>query len=228
MSEQPQPTCWEPLEATPEALTALTRALGVSSHTFVPAWDWEALEATTPLVLLYPTLPELESFRQQREIIAADATQLYFMRQIVGGACGTVAVLHALMNGVPGASLQNSPLVEWRETTYSLDKSAIQERSTSILEHIKIREAHNLAAATNHPPNTPSQAGIRQGRHFVTFIHQNGLLWELDGRRNAPQCLGDTTAVSEIQRILQASHHPRVHLETVVLALVPIESACAS
>jgi len=58
------------------------------------------------------------------------------------------------------------------------------------------------------------QSGIRQGQHFVTFVHHHGCLWELDGRRDEPTFRGKTSnnnttfvqdAVTQIQKILSVT-----------------------
>ena len=76
--------------------------------------DSELLAMLSPdravaLILLYPTTPELEQYRLLRRVhedntnTRDDATtvpiqNIVFLRQLVGGTCGTIAVVHALAN----------------------------------------------------------------------------------------------------------------------------------
>eukprot|EP00977_Amphora_coffeiformis_P004533 scaffold978_cov164-Amphora_coffeaeformis.AAC.4 len=220
--------CWEPLEATSEVFNALSAALGVVSYHFVQVFDLATPFVQDPLavILLYPTLPALETYRQRPAIHSdkRNSTKLFFLRQLMGGSCGTIAALHALVNGIQQQEDKlPEPLVEIWESEYSVDPGDILQRSKRLLlDTTRIRQAHLLAAAAGGD-GTSGQVGQRQGRHFITFVRRSNTLWELDGRREeGPLCRGNVDLWTEVRNLLlRAENHPRIHYETSVLALVP-------
>lgn len=210
--------CWEPLEGTPEALNTLTKELGVSGWEFAQVWSMSDVpRSAVAFILLYPTLPELEAHLRRKSDSNSCSFDGFFVRQLVGGSCLTIAALHALMNGIPEIP-KGSVLSELIQTECDVsDKESLRRRSLDVVEHPSIRRGHAMAARNL----ATSQAGQRQGRHFIVFVKKDGALWELDGRREWPMCRGSIDAVSAVQGILAASSDRRVHFDVSLLALVP-------
>ncbi len=64
------------------------------------------------LLLLFPVTKEVEAAKDAQEADAAKAggrapgpKGLYYMRQTIGNACGTIGLLHAVANARPDAQL---------------------------------------------------------------------------------------------------------------------------
>ena len=136
----------------------------------------------------------------------------WFVQQLVGGTCGTIAVLHALAN--TAASMRSSfkcdkslsrPLhaFRWSELENGDDwssdggrdpRSLITLRSHRLLRSSSLRAAHDRCAEATS--SQLAEAGIRQGRHYVTLICVGRELVLLDGRRQAPLRLGPPSGSS--------------------------------
>jgi hypothetical protein len=146
-------------------------------------------------VLLYPTtILEIEThLRRTPAPLRCDTSDgafdqsddVFFARQFIGGSCGTIAALHALINGIPDSDIPtNSPL---RELGASVEDNsptnhepkAQSRRSRLIVENVQIQRAHEIAAAAaQRPKNAKVLRGQRQGRHYLTFVKgPDGALW---------------------------------------------------
>ena len=222
--------CWEPLEATPQAFNTLANALGVPWWKFVDVVDWDSVPSdAVAWILMYPTtVPEIESHLHRTAASSAcgcDSSNVFFVRQLIGGSCGTIAALHAMINGITEKEIPaTSPLHEIIE---SLDKhlrddfdNTVLHRSRGVVENVVLQRAHEIASGTTGA-QVVRCAGQRQGRHFLTFFKSpEGILWELDGRRKFPVCRGSHKDVMvEVQGILQKA--PDIHFGFALLALVP-------
>lgn len=189
------------------------------------------------LILLFPTTDhDIQTYlsKNSSQTWNVDTTSLkktppsdcFFLKQMIGGSCGTLAVVHAMANGCRDAiapdSALSSMLTAWVDSPDDLAK-----RSHSFVNSAAVQQAHALAAASSNSTRTTSRMGQRQGRHFLTWVHRNGTLWEVDGRRDAPTPLGTTSdcnflqdAVVRAKGILAASCNPSI--QACCMALVPI------
>jgi Ubiquitin carboxyl-terminal hydrolase, family 1 len=110
---------WIPLESNPDMLNAFAQKIGGSSRFgFADCWslDEEMLamiaQPVLGLIFLFPSSAMREA--KQAEASKANAEKgenaknaisenLFFMEQIVGNACGSIAVLHTLINNLDTA-----------------------------------------------------------------------------------------------------------------------------
>ncbi|ROL54533.1 Ubiquitin carboxyl-terminal hydrolase isozyme L3 [Anabarilius grahami] len=101
---------WLPLEANPEVMNQFLRQLGL-----VPTWQFGDVYGLEPevlslvprpvcaVLLLFPITEKYETFRQEEEAkIKAQgqevSSDVYFMKQTIGNACGTIGLIHAVAN----------------------------------------------------------------------------------------------------------------------------------
>ena len=221
-------TCWRPLASSPHALTTFAARLGTARVRFddVLGLDAEAL-ALLPsppigMLLIYPTSTEAQSHLDSIDVKTSGMTSmassnLFQMRQLLGGTCGTIAALHLLLNLPDEMAVEvSAPLrrrlfpLQHEEDSATADVDAPHEReqrlcaqrSEAMLASDAIREAHDLCATASSVAE--ARAGERQGRHYVAFVRAtsevNGSahasLMILDGRRERPICCGPTTSAS--------------------------------
>lgn len=184
---------WLPLEANPDILTRYSHSLGLpSSYAFydiLGVEDWALDMIPKPLfaiVLLFPISKASESERQQSNARLSDACS-YFMTQTVGNACGTVAVLHAMLNLHMDSviiSNEGSYVQRMSEATRSLSYS---ERGIWLENDSEIESAHTGTELLGQSA-APSDTGTEIDTHFVTFLlgSDKKTILELDGRRNGP------------------------------------------
>jgi len=129
----------------------------------------------------------------QDEVVKEKGTakeeELFYMKQFIPNACGTIGIIHALGNNVAQVDLADGTLLrQFLDSVRGKDPEAIGEE----LEKFQsIATAHEEIANEGQTaaPNREDQILT----HFVTFVHSNGNLFELDGRRKGPVNHGPTT-----------------------------------
>jgi ubiquitin carboxyl-terminal hydrolase L3 len=207
---------WIPLESNPEVITAFARRLGMpASFAFHDVYGMDDdLLCMVPaparaLILLFPITPASEAFAKRRdaELEAAGAPAcppgLFYMKQTVGNACGTIAMLHAIANcrqamglgggaGGSGAAApddadgggddERSFLRRFFAATASLspaERGRFLERPPEGAPDLEA--AHRRAAERGDTAAPAAEDDV--DLHFVALVPALGRVWELDGRR---------------------------------------------
>jgi len=142
----------------------------------------------------------LEEERKKQEV----PSDLYYMKQTISNACGTVAMIHAVGNNTDKFSLADpSSLKAFLEATKdsSPDVSAkffgdmtcyldhLQERAAKLESDDAICGVHDQVAkdGQTRAPNLDDKVE----HHFVAFVQKGGKVYELDGRKEGPIAHGD-------------------------------------
>jgi len=116
------------------------------------------------------------------------------MKQTIGNACGSIGIIHSLANNEKQVKLDEG-LLKKKFLDENRGKSP-EEIGKSLEQDSKIAEAHEQSACKGQTAEaSPDEKLVT---HFVTFVHKNGHLYELDGRREFPINHGTTTAVTLI------------------------------
>jgi len=188
---------WVGLESNPEVLTEFAHLAGMPS-----SWafsDCLGLDEELLAFVPQPCLAMILIFPWSREGVAArdvamapkncasPPKDLYYMEQRVGEACGTIAVIHAVLNNVERLGLSKGPLYDFYQQTRNLDKKA----KGIALAHCKpIEELH-----AHQSQEGQSAVAESTEYHFVCFVCHDGKLYELDGSRptKLPICHCDST-----------------------------------
>ncbi|PAA77116.1 hypothetical protein BOX15_Mlig012197g1 [Macrostomum lignano] len=219
---------WIPLESNPEVLNKYAHNLGLPSNwNFIDVFSLDSdVLAMVPqpvagLVFIYPITPESEAepFGEQLE----KSDDVYFMKQTVSNACGTVAMLHTI-----GNSLEKLKLKEGSSLLNFFNKSSgasctPETRAKLMAEDETLTSAHEEAAGEGQT-ETPSRDTCTN-LHFVALLHRSGQLWEMDGRRNGPICHGATTedqflldSAKVMQKYIDRQGKDDVHFSVIALA----------
>jgi len=179
---------WLPLESNPEVMNLFLRKLGVPDVWSVQdVWGLEPdLLAMLPtpvlgLMLLFPVNDHYRTAAQENVEPSDYPSQLYYMKQTVSNACGTVALLHCVANAHSTGRLElvpGSPLQVFLEATAGLTP---EERAGRLENDAEIVRVHDEAAREGQTaaPNLEDQVD----HHFVALVEVEGGVWELDGRR---------------------------------------------
>lgn len=192
---------WLPLESNPDVLNKYLEKLGVS-----PQWGIvdiygtdEDLLAFVPqplksLIFLFPCSDVNEEFRakEDAEIRAKNIDYpegLFYMRQYVHNACGTIALVHAVLNN-PDIELAEGSVIK-KYLDVAKDKTP-EERGKLLENDGGFTETHEIIANEGQTPAPDINEKVYH--HFIAFVHHDGKLYELDGRKNFPIPHGKTSS----------------------------------
>lgn len=233
MADSARTSNWVPLESNPDVLTRFARALGLpDGWCFSDVWspDPDVL-AFVPaprhaVVFLFPLSPailEKDAERAKSAVApSADAPAPYFCRQTIGNACGTIALLHSVVNAADALALRTGSFFE-QFFALTKDMSAT-ERAAALESDESLNNAH-AEFASQGQTEAPS-AEDKVDLHFVAFVEKGGILYELDGRKEAAVSHGPCkqedllpAACSAIKSCFMAAD-PNEHRFTI-LALTP-------
>ena len=185
---------WFPLESNPDVMNSYIKKLGFDTSKFqfvdvLSTDDW-ALEMvprpTVAVMLLFPISQACREFEAaERDRIASEgqtvSENLWFTRQTIGNACGTIGLLHSTVNAAKVA-----PLSGWlQDFAAKADALSPDERGTLLEGADDLAEAHEQSA--NEGSSEVSEEVARNiDTHFIAFVHCDGHLYELDGRKSHP------------------------------------------
>jgi ubiquitin carboxyl-terminal hydrolase L3 len=169
---------WFPLESNPAIMTKYIQGLGVDTsvvgfHDVLSTEDW-ALEMVPGPVqgvgVLCPIKAATEEHRRaEAERIEAHgqhvSPQLYYMKQTVGNACGTVGLLHCVINARNSLSIDpNSFLARFITETANMTPD---ERAAYLEGNNEIEESHVAAASEGQSEQVQRPEEV--DNHFICF-----------------------------------------------------------
>jgi len=186
---------WFPLESNPAVMRKYVRSLGLlpTFYTFndiLSTEDW-ALDMVLPPVLavifLYPIKAPAETLRREEDARIKEegqvlSSQLFFTKQTVGNACGTVGLIHAILNNKDKLEFASGSFLENFEK--NTQGKTPDERAVILEEDEGLDRAHESAAAEGQSSQISMEEVLNT--HFITFVEKEGCLYELDGRKNFP------------------------------------------
>lgn len=140
----------------------------------------------------------------ENQVIVPD---LYFIKQYVSNACGTIALIHSVANNTDKIELNEGTFKNLFESSKTLSP---EERGKLLLDVSNnligedLIQAHQELAQEGQTKLNPDQP---VNHHFVAFVEKDGYLYELDGRKNQPVNHGKTsleTFVKDAAKVCQA------------------------
>ncbi|XP_061547113.1 ubiquitin carboxyl-terminal hydrolase isozyme L3 [Phycodurus eques] len=224
--------CWLPLESNPEVMTKFVRSLGMKQ-----SWQFGDVYGLDPdmlgmvprpvcaVLLLFPITEKYEAFKQEEEERLKSqqqevSTDIYFMRQTIGNACGTIGLIHAVANNLARLEFEpNSVLKKFLELTCQMSP---QERSAFLENDESIRITHESSAqeGQTEAPSLDEKVNL----HFIAFVNVGGQLYELDGRKPFPILHGKTSEdtlledASEVCKTFMARDPQEVRFTIIALS----------
>ncbi|XP_069194485.1 ubiquitin carboxyl-terminal hydrolase isozyme L3 isoform X2 [Procambarus clarkii] len=193
---------WLPLESNPAFLAELGVPASWTIHDVYGLEDELLSMVPQPVgavILLYPFNEKGKEFMTKNdEELEAEGQEVpekvYFMKQFVGNACGTVALIHAIANNVDKIELGDGALKDFLEKTTSLSP---EERGHALESDEGISKAHDESAQEGQTEAPERDAVVNE--HFIAMVEVDGNLYELDGRRKFPVNHGPTSADTLLQ-----------------------------
>ena len=104
---------------------------------------------------------------------------VWHMKQVVGNACGAVAIMHAVMNNLDRVGEGSSFLEGFRDTN---NRESAAERGKSFQEQVRSIHSDIAAGGQTDAPKPTADLDF----HFVAHVEVNGVLYELDGNNDGP------------------------------------------
>lgn len=207
--KQEQKIKWLPLESNPEVINKYVQNIGIDTEKFeftdIYGLDSELL-AMVPrpvlaVLLLFPVTKLYQEYRQKQIDALKESTQtvspnVYFTKQTVSNACGTVALIHALANNKEALNIDC-------EKTFGKYLKNTQEMSpVERAEYLKTDDSMTSAhseCANEGQTETPS-INEELELHFIAYVHKDGVLYELDGAKEFPINHGEACADNLLER----------------------------
>ncbi|KAL4230455.1 Ubiquitin carboxyl-terminal hydrolase isozyme L3 [Mactra antiquata] len=214
---------WVPLESNPEYVYNL----GVPKQwefCDVYGFDPELLmmvpRPVVAVMLLYPITAQSEASENKIGEEKSNVDGVYYMKQTVGNACGTVAVIHALANNTDKITFEdNKHFNKFLEDTLGKEPNEI----ANILENDEAMGAAHDDTAQEGQTEAPSR-DEKINTHFIAFVCKNNGLYELDGRKSGPIYHGASTADSLLEDTVEVvkkfMQRDPTQLNFTVMALV--------
>ncbi|KAH8110835.1 peptidase C12, ubiquitin carboxyl-terminal hydrolase 1 [Phellopilus nigrolimitatus] len=196
---------WVPLESNPDVLNSWSHKVGLvlSQDTFTDVYglDEELLgivpQPVKAVVLLFPITEAMETKKKEEDAKTEEGSlpivdpTVVWIKQTISNACGTIGLLHALMNSRVTIAPE-SPLAEFIE----------QCKGISPTERAKLLETTPLFANVHAAEASSGQSAVPTNLdtdyHFTCFVQAPSMdpgkvkgeegkrLIELDGRRVGP------------------------------------------
>ena len=195
---------WCTIESDPGVFTELISNFGVTNVQVDEIYSLDQnMDDSFGLIFLFKWQQEVDN----REIIPPSyVPDLFFARQVINNACATQAMLSILLNS-EGVEVGQA-LSEFKEFTMSFDE---ETKGIAISNSDMIRSAHNSFARSEpfQIEELKSSSGayhlsvvthmllllisITEGEahHFIAYVPFQGKVYELDGLKRGPICLGN-------------------------------------
>lgn len=227
---------WFPLESNPTLMNQYIQKLGfdTSKYEFVDvyctdSWALDMIPQPVAAVLMLYPLTEVQKVHAEQEVVeSTDDTEVWFVKQRINNACGTIGLLHALLNvpeGILRVSLDSNSWLGnyYKDCPVQLSPSFKAERLEG---DSTIESLHD--DATSNPKNQTSRGNLEDKvlTHFVALVHFKGGLYELDGRKEGPVRHCDTNQndlLKDACRVVETfmKRDPN-EVRFTILALAPI------
>lgn len=158
--------------------------------------------------------------------------EIWYIKQRIGNACGTIGILHALAN-IPNA-LKSAAITpqSWLSSFFDTCPAALPPiTKAEILEsNNQIESMHDEATSDTNNQTSRGNIEDKVETHFVSIVNINGTLVELDGRKDGPIPHGPTTEMSLLKDACQKvvkkfmERDPN-EVRFTILALAPSQSS---
>lgn len=145
------------------------------------------------------------------------------MYQYANNACGTVGILHSIMNLIatnPELVRADSYLHKFYQDTRV---KSPKERGEHLVSNHSIEEAHKKAVEKGE-----TDVEEEVSTHFICFVEVEGCLYELDGRKEFPinhgPCCRETLLRDACREVKKFMDRDPDELRFTTLVLAPSES----
>lgn len=187
---------WIPLEANPDVINEYIENLGFPTLMYkfidvISCDDWCTDMLPKPVLgflFLYKTTQRAKDAVKSRAQASTEASpNIYYMKQTISNACGTIGLMHILTNAVlsEGIPLKGQSFLEkFINGTLEMDPEQ-RGRELEYGEGSEIIEIAHRSAARSGQSRVPNE-NERISLHFTAIVPKDWGLYELDGRAGNP------------------------------------------
>ena len=108
------------------------------------------------------------------------------MKQKIGNACGTFALLHSLSNLKDKIDIGSGSFARWLEKAQKL---GVEDRSDCLLNDSDMAQAHDNCARSGET----DLPGEHVEHHFISYVNVDGTLYEFDSQMYFARPVGPTS-----------------------------------
>jgi len=195
---------WLPLESNPELMNEYIWKLGVSPkfqfHEILSSELLDTVPQPVYAVLCLFPISEASEKHKAEEAAAIEkngqqsSKNVYFTKQTIGNACGTVGLVHAILNNSHILQLDpNKFFAKFRELTVQ----ATPDERAKLLEENDDVEVEHQAVASEAKSDVSHE--VNANLHFNAFVCVDGNIYELDGRKSTPINHGKSSRATLLQ-----------------------------
>ncbi|CAM9489076.1 unnamed protein product [Discosporangium mesarthrocarpum] len=201
---------WFPLESNPGVMNKYVEKMGwpIEKYRFVDVFsteDWALGMVPQPVLgvmMLFPIKEATEKHRKEEaaSLLASGQAvkdKVYFMKQTVGNACGTVGLLHCTLNASISHGIElakDSFLQRFLGKTRGM---SADQMARALHDEEELEVVHEEAAQEGQSEQKDRDEKINT--HFVCLTEVDGILYELDGRKEGPISHGPTSEATLLQ-----------------------------
>lgn len=142
-------------------------------------------------ILLFPCTENYEKHRKQEDEELKGKkvnSDLFYMRQYLHNACGTIALFHAVLNNLDSIEVKDGPLKAFYENAKGLTP---EERGKLLEQDKDLIDIHQKIAREGQTAAPPEDEKVLF--HYAALVKVGNELFELDGRKNFPVSHGETS-----------------------------------
>lgn len=178
-------------------MNALKTKLGLSDELeFYDVWSLDdptalahiprpalALLVIIPLTAPWDAERRAEDADKEDYAGVGDAEPVIWFQQTIGDACGSIGLLHSVINGPAQAYIR--PGSDFEKIRRDAVPLGMADRAQMLYDSQPFEEAHALVAGLGDTAVPAPES--RDDGHFVSFVKAaDGNLWELEGSRKGP------------------------------------------